>query len=87
MDFEDDLGLEGEVVDIEEVMKKTGWYSDDKWTKQLRDEQLGEDDIPKPKVTTYEKKRYPFFKLPYNENHIPHQGTYNKIKQKKPKLA
>ena len=33
------------------------------------------------------KKRNPFHKLGYNENHIPHQGGYQAAKMKKPRLA
>jgi len=31
-------------------------------------------------------KRNPFYKLGFNEHHIPHQGGYEKLKAKKPRL-
>ena len=40
----------------------------------------------KPKVNLYRRKRETYYKLGYNENHIPNQGKYEKIKAKRPKL-
>ena len=34
-------------------------------------------------VTLYHRKRNAFYKLGYNENHIPHQGSYEKDRKKK----
>lgn len=34
-------------------------------------------------VTTYNEKRNAFYKLGYNENHIPHQGKYAKVRKEK----
>ena len=47
-----------------------------------------EEESTEPKVTLYHKKRAnPFLKQPFNENHIPHQGGYAKIRKNKPRLA
>ena len=34
-------------------------------------------------VTTYKEKRNAFYKLGYNENHIPHQGKYENVRKQK----
>lgn len=57
----------------------TGWNSNDKWTQMLREER----DKEEPKVSMYHKKRNAFFKLGYNEHHIPNQSKpRNKRKER-----
>ena len=55
----------------------TGWDSNDKWTKQLRDER----DNGESKVSMYHKKRNAFYKLGYNEHHIPNQSKPRSVKK------
>ena len=65
-----------------------GWEDDDKWTKMLReiDEMDKDPEERQPRVTLPVKKRNGFNKVGYNPNHLPHQGNYNKVRAKKPRL-
>ena len=40
----------------------------------------------KPRVSMHFEKREPFYRLGFNENHLPHQQNYDKVRAKKPKL-
>lgn len=59
------IPVEKEVLEPE--IQGSGWNATDKWTTMLREEV--ESDTPK--VSLYHKKRNAFYKLGYNENHIP----------------
>ena len=52
---------------LEPEIQGSGWNATDKWTTMLREKV--ESDAPK--VSLYHKKRNAFYKLGYNENHIP----------------
>ena len=80
VDFRDDA------EEIDYSAQGYGWNAQDKWTKMLLDQELDKDGKQKPQVTTYHKKRNPFYKLQYNENHIPNQQKYARIRLNKPKL-
>ena len=71
------IATEGLTPEIE----GSGWSATDKWTTMLREEK--ESDAPK--VSMYHKKRNGFYKLGYNENHIPMQSKPRT--PKKPRLA
>ena len=61
---------EPEAEAIEPEIEGTGWNANDKWTQLLREEKESET----PKTRMYHKKRNAFYKLGYNENHIPNQS-------------
>jgi len=60
----------------------SGWAANDRWTKLLIEKEAELDS--KPRVKWEKKKREAFYKLGYNENHIPNQGRYEKLR--KPRL-
>ena len=62
----------------------SGWNATDRWTQLLKEEEEVMKD--KPKVSYYEKRRHTFFKLGYNENHIPGSKKYLRIRAANPKL-
>ena len=65
---------------LEPEVEGTGWDANDKWTQLLREQK--ESDAPK--VNLYHNKRNAFYKLGYNENHIPKQSKMRS--PKKPRL-
>jgi len=67
-----EAGLDAEV-------EGTGWNSNDKWTQQLREQK----DDEAPKVSMYHKKRNAFYKLGYNEHHIPNQSKPRSVKKQR----
>ena len=92
-ELEGTLDAVAEDFDEDEIIKYNpeaplGWESDDKWTKMLKE--IDEFDVPeeerKPRVNLPLKKRDPFFKVGYNPYHLPHQGNYEKVKARKPRL-
>ena len=76
IEFEDSLAKE---IDYES--KSSGWRATDKWTKMLKSKYKSKS---KPQVRLYYNKRETFNKLPFNENHIPDQSNYTKVRKNKP---
>ena len=62
----DEVIEEQEVHDVE-IADQIGWNSNDRWTTMLRDIENQD----KPKVNFYQRKRETYYKLGYNENHLP----------------
>ena len=67
-----EAGLDAEI-------EGTGWDSNDRWTQLLREEK----DKNSPKVSMYHKKRNAFYKLGYNEHHIPNQSKPRSVKKQR----
>lgn len=54
-----------------EIEQASGWNASDRWTKMLKEEEVNHTIHGAPRVNMPVRKRDAFYKLGYNENHIP----------------